>query len=80
MADSSKCPKRIRESLERYVEHRIPTGDFLAAVLSNNLKMAIGTADAENLERLPDIVAYCYWEIPSNCWGSKNAVRNWLEG
>jgi len=68
----------IIESLQRYVEHRIPTGSFLRAVLENNLSEALGRADEHNRGRIFEIVQYVYNELPSNCWGSKEAVTNWL--
>ena len=67
-----------KESIDRYVNDHIPTGSFLEAVLCNNLKEAIGRADSENLRDIVEIVQYCYWEIPSVCWGSPKEVRAWL--
>lgn len=64
----------------RYVDNRIPTGDFLYAVLTNNLKDSFALADDENCRDLKEIVQYCYWEIPSECWGSPEKVRVWLKG
>jgi hypothetical protein len=66
------------EALNRYVEHHIPTGSFLNAVLENNLKESIQRADEENLAALVSIVAYCYNEIPGPCWGSKEHVNRWI--
>jgi hypothetical protein len=66
-------------ALHRYVNARIPTGDFLRAVLSNNLSESIGRADEDNLRALPTIVAYIYNELPSLCWGSEERVQRWLE-
>jgi len=71
---------RIREALDRYVQRRIPTGDFLQAVLENNLAQSFGRADNQNRANLYDIVCYCYNEIPSACWGSPEKVRAWLRG
>lgn len=68
----------IKESLKRYVENKIPTGGFLEAVLSNDLVGAIGRADSENISRLPEIVRYIYNTLPSNCWGSREKVVQWL--
>ena len=70
--------KLIVEALDNYVCHHIETGSFLRAVLENDLREAFGRADHENQERMFEIVQYCYNEIPSTCWGSKEAVKNWL--
>ena len=65
-------------SITRYVQARIPTGGFLKAVLSNDLKEAVFQADDENIDLLPQIVKYLYNEVPSGCWGSPEKVRTWL--
>lgn len=70
--------EHIKESLKRYVENKTPTGGFLEAVLSNDLVGAIGRADSENINRLPEIVRYIYNTLPSNCWGSREKVVQWL--
>ncbi len=68
----------IREALDRYVSHHCPTGDFLYAVLCNDLRESFWRADEENMADLYDIVSYCYNEIPSTCCGSKEKVELWL--
>lgn len=71
-------PKNIKESLERYVKLKIPTGGFLRAVLENDLVEAAGRADDVNLHLIPQIVSYIYNELPSVCWGSPEKVSAWL--
>ncbi len=63
--------------MDRYVKNAIPPGGFLTAVLSNDLKEAFGRADDINLDHMKEIVVYCYNEIPSNCWGSREAMADW---
>lgn len=72
-------PELTRDSLYRYVNHHVPTGSFLRAVLTNNLFEAVGRADDENLKALKFIVTYIYNEVPSNCWGSEEKVQEWLK-
>ncbi len=69
----------VLESLKMYVDDRIPTGSFLGAVLSNDLRGAMMRADDDNLATLFHIVAYVYNEIPSECWGSPERVNAWLD-
>ena len=52
-------------------------GDFIGAVLRNDLKEAVGRADEEALDNLPHIVAYLYNDCPSDCWGSTARVADW---
>lgn len=71
--------QEIKESLARYIEHRIPCGGFLMAVLRNDLVDACGRADSINKHRIYDIVAYCYNSIPGISWGSPEKVNSWLK-
>jgi len=71
-------PEYTLESILNYVNTKVPTGDFLYAVLTNNLTEAIFRADLNNSRALKDIVKYCFWRIPHNCWGSKKEVEDWV--
>jgi len=73
-------PTRTKEAIDRYVDRHTPVGGFLEAVLSNNLKESFRRADEENRANLYDIFQYCYWEIPSQCWGSPARVEEWVCG
>jgi hypothetical protein len=71
-------PTRMHGPITRYVyAHRQP-GDFLTAVLSNNLIEAVSRADAENQVALADWVKLVYNHLPSNCWGTPGRVRAWV--
>jgi hypothetical protein len=48
-------------------------------VLSNDLFEAVNRADHQNKESFVDIVTYIYDHCPSNCWGSRDIVNQWLE-
>ena len=71
-------PAHMMASLQRYVGKRIAPGHFLTAVLSNDLTEACSRADDVNIQILPAYVAYLYNEVPGACWGSPEAVREWL--
>ena len=68
----------IKEAIDRYVAIGCPCGDFLTAVLSNDLMDAFGMADEDNRFALFDICSYVYNIIPSNCHGSRKAVKDWI--
>ena len=65
-------------AIRRYIETRLQPGDFLTAVIDNDLAEAVGRADDENTANLPAFVAYFYNEAPSACWGSPAKRRAWL--
>lgn len=69
----------IRESLIRYARDGVPTGDFLRAVLENDLMEAMGRGDSECLRDLPQIASFVYNNMPSACHGSPKKVEEWLE-
>ena len=58
------------DGVQRYLEHGIRPGDFLTAVLCNDLKEACGRADFTNRYLLFDIVNWLYNEAPLGSWGS----------
>ena len=64
--------KSTIQAIDRYANDRCPPGGFVRAVLENNLTQAFNRAS------LREIVKYCYWEIPGDCWGSPEKVRAWL--
>lgn len=78
MVDADRAiPKRITEGIDRYVKTGILPGGFLRAVISNDLRAAIGNADDENKAVLDLIVIYMNWETPGNCWGSNDKMLSW---
>lgn len=72
-------PAHMRSSVKEYVENGTKKGDFLMALLTNNLKESFGRADAENLRCMETWVQFLRWELPSACHGSVLNVRNWIE-
>lgn len=77
--EQSESLQMAIDSLMRYKEHKIPTGSFLEAVLSNDLFKAVGKADQYSRANLFAIVNYIYNEMPGNCWGSREIVNEWLK-
>jgi hypothetical protein len=71
-------PEGLRGGMNRYIEHRVPPGNFLTAVLSNDLRRACERADDVNRHLLFEIVGWLYNEAPSPCWGSPEKVAAWL--
>ena len=76
----TRSPMRsnIKAALDAYAANGVPTGDFLRAVLSNDLTDAACRADEDNLEDLVNIVKYAYNDLPSACRGSPEKVAAWL--
>ncbi len=74
---SYNIPEITRESIDAWVHDARPTGGFLRAVLSNDLRESFARADLESREAMFDIVSYLYNECPGLCWGSPDRVAEW---
>lgn len=72
-------PHHMREGMEMYLTRGIPPGGFMMAVLTNDLKGAVGRADLTNLKYLTNIVAYIYNHVPSIAQGSPAKVEAWIK-
>lgn len=70
-------PQMVK-SLMAYVTEHIPVGDFLQAVISNDMYRAMSRADRDNFNNLPAFVYFLAWEVPSDCWGSREAYKDWI--
>lgn len=72
-------PKSHARRVQRYIEKGIRPGEFLCAVISNDLKNSVGLADFINKERLPDYVTFFYSYAPAQCWGSPEKMEAWIK-
>lgn len=61
-------PTETVEELYRFIFHKCSVGGFLDAVLRNDLKGAIFSADEKNLKALKSIVQFIYNECPMVIW------------
>lgn len=67
------------ETLRDYIYRGQETGDFLRAVISNDLMEAFGRADPQNREALHYYIGLLYNFVPRMAWGSPEAYKNWLK-
>lgn len=74
-----RLPPHLRGAVYRYVEFGVLPGDFLTAVLSNDLREACARADDINRYLLFDIVSWLYNDAPLLCWGNSANIRDWLK-
>ena len=71
-------PERMQGGIIRYYENRLPPGDFLTAVINNDLKEAVGRADSENKVLLHAYIMWFYNQAPGGSWGYAGASDKWL--
>lgn len=71
-------PHHLIDGLVAYVSSGRPPGDFLRAVLENDLKEAFGRADDESAAGMKAIMMWLYNYTPGVCYGSPAKVSHWL--
>lgn len=71
-------PPYMWGGVKRYMVDRIPPGDFLTALFSNDLMDAFGRADDENSANMRRYCQFLYNYAPRGSYGSREAVRAWL--
>jgi len=71
-------PVHMRPGMAAYVLHGTQPGDFLTAVLCNDLMEACHRADAINKEQLHAYAFFLYNYAPSACYGSAAKVKAWV--
>ena len=75
----SYLPKTLHGGVRRWIENGIEPGDFLCAVIQNNLTESFFRADEDNRENLFRIVSWFYNQAPGGCWGGEEKFRAWKE-
>lgn len=81
MLDNShwQIPEHTYNDLKMYVKYGLPTGDFLYAVLTNDLMESAGRANPRNSIKLKEICGFIINEIPSPAWRTPEKVEAWIK-
>lgn len=77
--DYSLLPGHLQDGMRRYVEHGVPPGGFLTAVLENDLMEAFKRADSSSQRGMLNIILFMYNEMPMGIYGSPELVKAWVE-
>ncbi len=75
--DYSMLPDHMQVVAREYVENFLMPGDFLQAVLRNDLVAAFSRADATNAAAMQTWASWLYNECPSAAWGTMAKVEAW---
>jgi hypothetical protein len=79
MKDYTMLPDHMQESARKYLEVGCHTGDFLHAVLSNNLVNAYRRADPDNHAAMHQWAQWLVNEVPISCWGSEEKIERHIQ-
>ena len=72
-------PPHMHGAIVRWIERGIRPGDFLTALLSNDLMEAFGRADDQNTAAMQNWVIYLHNYAPIGCFGSPAKFQAWHE-
>jgi hypothetical protein len=75
---ATPIPEHMCDGLVAYIINGRPVGDFLTAILSNDLKEACSRADNDNQKLLYDYVFFLYNSAPAQCWGGAERYARWI--
>ena len=76
--DPSLCPPDVIDSLKRFANDGVNPGDFLLAVIANDLVEAFGRADEHSIDNMPHIVAWVYNYMPIVACKSYENANKWM--
>lgn len=75
----SRIPKYMQGGLTRWILDGDPAGDFIMAIMRNDLQQTCNRADPTNASLIYDYVSFMYNYAPMGCWGSEENVRDWFK-
>ena len=79
MLDYSKIPvPHMVEDMQRYMEHGIPGGNFMMALLECDFIEMCRRADDDNRTALWQWACWLYNEAPAASFGSRTLVDEWM--
>lgn len=70
-------PEHMRDGLVLWIDKGIMTGDFMTALMSNDLMGAFGRADEANSAAMRNWCVFLYSYAPRGCHGSPENVAEW---
>lgn len=76
-AAKSGIPDYMRDGLIAHILDGRPTGGFLTALLSNDLKETFNKADDVNQKVVYNYVFFLFNYAPRAAWGSPERVERW---
>lgn len=70
-------PNDLLNELIAYGKQGKKPGQFVSAVISNQLMQAFARADEETQKAMPQIVKFICNQMPIGCYGSVNNFQEW---
>ncbi len=75
--DYDLVPPHLREGLREYIQRGHLPGDYLQAVIANDLNEALSRGDETSLIFLRVLTTWLYNDAPGGSWGSRAIMSAW---
>ena len=75
--EQSKIPDHLLAGLDRWIQYGRMPGEFLQAVILNDLHGAMSRGSARSRACLFDLVLVLYNDAPAQCWRTVERVEAW---
>jgi len=76
--DGVKIPTDLAKELEFYIYDKQVPGQFIRAVLENDLTKTIQRADLQSLRCLTVLCRFMMHRLPRDAWGDEKQISDWL--
>ncbi len=76
--DYLSIPETMMNNMLAYVKSGEPLSGFLYALFSNDLFLTFNNADAHTKSNIGLYIKFVWWELPFECHGSPEIVKNWM--
>ncbi len=76
---SAGIPERMARAIIKYIWQGQPVGDFLQAVIANDLMDAACRADDVNIHLLKQYCKFFFNVAPGGCFGSRDIYTEWMK-
>ncbi len=74
-----QIPTYMWDGIVSYILYGLPPGQFLKAIIKNDLKGAFTYADQTNAKLIYNYVNFFFNFAPTGCWGSQENMDSWIE-
>ena len=71
-------PEHLHQEIDNYINNHVRPGNFLSAIIFNELRNSVELADFENIGQFLAYLGFFKNHAPKECWGSREAFTNWL--
>ncbi len=74
-----RVPAHDHRGIAAYILEGVAPGGFLQGIITCDLRKVMWHADEQNQKALAAVYSFFYNRAPSRCWGSLEAMQDWVK-